>query len=48
LVCPFSQLENLLKEVEKEVEALISVFREALRSSEGDGVLKSEAIIMKG
>jgi len=48
LVCPFSQLENLLKEVEKEVEALISVFRDALRSSEGDGVLKSEAIIMKG
>jgi PAS domain S-box-containing protein len=48
LVSPFSQLENLLKEVEKEVEALISVFRDALRSSEGGGVLKSEAIIIEG
>jgi two-component system sensor histidine kinase/response regulator len=48
LVCPFSQLENLLKEVEKEVEALISVFRDALRSSEGGGVPKSEAIIIEG
>ncbi|MDH3772687.1 MAG: Hpt domain-containing protein, partial [Nitrospirota bacterium] len=48
LVSPFSQLENLLKEVEKEVEALISVFRDALRSSEGGGALKSEAIIIEG
>ncbi len=40
LVCPFPQLENLLKEMEMEVEALISVFREALRSSSGDGVPK--------
>jgi PAS domain S-box-containing protein len=48
LVCPFSQLENLLKEAEKEVEGLISVFRDALRSSEGGGVHKSEAIIIEG
>jgi CheY-like chemotaxis protein/HPt (histidine-containing phosphotransfer) domain-containing protein len=48
LVCPFSQLENLLKEAEREVEALISIFRDALRSSEGGGVHKSEAIIIEG
>ena len=45
LVRPFLQLENLLKEVEKEVEALIPLFRDALRSSGGGGVPKSEAII---
>jgi two-component system sensor histidine kinase/response regulator len=48
LVCPFPQLGNLVKEMEKEVEALIPVFRDALRSSGGDGVPKSEAIIIEG
>ena len=47
LVCPFSQLENLVKEVEKEVEALISVFRDALRSSAGGRAPVSEAIIIE-
>jgi signal transduction histidine kinase/HPt (histidine-containing phosphotransfer) domain-containing protein len=48
LVCPFSQLGNLVKEMEKEVEALIPVFRDALRSSAGVGVSKSEAMIIEG
>ncbi len=48
LVCPLSQLENQVKEVEKEVEALIPVFRDALRSSAGGGAPKSEAIISDG
>jgi HPt (histidine-containing phosphotransfer) domain-containing protein len=48
LVCPLSQLENQVKEVEKEVEALIPVFRDALRSSAGGGAPKSEAIIIDG
>ena len=48
LMCPFPQLENLVKEVEKEVEALIPLFRDALRFSAGGGVPKSEAIISEG
>jgi CheY-like chemotaxis protein/HPt (histidine-containing phosphotransfer) domain-containing protein len=48
LVCPFSQLENLVKEVEKEVETLIPVFRDALRSSAGGGAPRSEATIIEG
>ena len=47
LVCPFSQLENLVKEVEKEVEALISVFRDALRSSTAGRAPESKAIIIE-
>ena len=45
LVCPFPQLGNLVQEMEEEVEALISAFREALRFSAGDGASESEAII---
>ena len=48
LMCPFPQLENLVKEVEKEVEALIPLFRDALRFSAGGGVPKSKAIISEG
>ena len=44
LVCPFPQLENLMQDMEKEVEALISAFRDALRSSAGEEASESEAI----
>jgi len=47
LVSPFPQLENQVIEMEKEVEALIPVFRNALRSSAEGGVPKSEAIIIE-
>ena len=48
LVCPFPQLKNLVEEMEKEVEALISAFRDALQSSAGDDVSKTGAIITGG
>jgi two-component system sensor histidine kinase/response regulator len=48
LVCPFPQLENLVEEMEKEVEALISAFRGALQSSAGDDISKTGAIITEG
>jgi signal transduction histidine kinase/CheY-like chemotaxis protein len=44
MVCPFPQLENLVQEMEKEVEDLISAFRDALRSSAGDGASESETV----